>query len=61
MSEFCYKNVLIHIKNEKEKSGKIMCKKLATYASLSWKLPLRVLTVSAGKQTETKQSMFKFV
>lgn len=59
MSEFCYKNVLIYIKNEK--SGKIMCKKLATYASLSWKLPLRVLTVSTGKQTETKQSMFKFV
>lgn len=46
---------------KKKKCGKIMCKKLATYAFLSWKLPLRVLTVSAGKQTETKQSMFKFV
>lgn len=46
---------------KKKKHGKIMCKKLVTYAFLNWKLPLRVLTVSAGKQTETKQSMFKFV
>lgn len=61
MSEFYCKDVLIHIKNEEEKSGKIMCKKLVTYASLSWKLTLRVLTVSARKQTETKQSMFKFM
>lgn len=35
MSEFYCKDVLIHIKNEEEKSGKIMCKKLVTYASLS--------------------------